>query len=151
MHEELRELRIMSQNETLLEKRIKKTIFIFIAIIFPLFEIFEFILHTKNIYIEVEEKEKNNNGFHGEMILPSIILFFQLCSLICTWTMVSVCYLEKRCIIFMLILKIFFIIIILMLCTNLANYNYYYFFNIIGYGLFYLLIIIYNSFKKGII
>ena len=53
---ELNEFRILNQNETQMEKEMKKIIFIFISIIFPLIEILALIIQMIDIYNKVAKK-----------------------------------------------------------------------------------------------
>ena len=142
---EIYELRLLVMNETPRQKKIKKALFILISIIFPLIE---FITNIMQIFFFIKGK-KNFDGIIAGLIA------FTLGSLICTWGMVSVCYLRLLCIKFLLLIKFFIIVLILMLLyvekrTNKHCY-YYFVFNIIGYGLFYTLIIVYKVYPKGII
>ena len=139
------ELIILYQNETEFEKKIKKCIFIIISIIFPLFEIIILIFQ----FIDINEKLKLN--INGKLILREIIIFFILSSLFCTWSMMSICYYDSKCLTIILILKTVFIFIIFLLSCESENYYYYIVFNVLGYGVFYTLILIYKSFKKGVI
>ena len=142
---EIYELRLLDMPETQRQKNIKKALFIVISIIFP---IIEFITNIIQIFYFIN----GSKYFDG---IRAIFIGLTLGSLICTWGMVSVCYLRFLCIKFLLFFKFNFIVFILIYLygenrTN-NNFNYYLVFNIIGYGLFYTLIIIYKVFPKGII
>ena len=149
---ELNEFRILNQNETQMEKEMKKIIFIFISIIFPLIEILALIIQMIDIYNKVAKKiNDDEDWFNGDMFYPIGVGFFTFGSLIFTWGMVSICYLEKKCLVNVLILKLIVIAIILLLSQSSVNFVYYLVFNVIGYGVFFTLIIVFKAFKKGIV
>ena len=149
---ELNEFIILNQNETQMEKEMKKIIFIFISIIFPLIEILALIIQMIDIYNKVALKiNDDEDWFNGDMFYPIGVGFFTFGSLIFTWGMVSVCYLEKKCLVNILILKLIVIAIILFLSQSSVNFAYYLVYNVIGYGVFFTLIIVFKAFKKGIV
>ena len=140
---------ILNRNETEIEKKLKKIIFIFISILFPLFEIIALIYQTVDIFYNINFDDKNL-FIEGEFIRPLISLF-SFTSLICSWAMMSVCYNELKCINVLLIIKTILIILTLLLSSPSTNFYYYLVFNVLSYGIYYTFIIIYKAFKKGII
>ena len=140
---------ILNRNETEIEKKLKKIIFIFISILFPLFEIIALIYQIVDSFHNIDFDERLL-FIEGIFIRPAVS-FFSFTSLICSWSMMSVCYNELKCIKVILVIKTILIILILFLSSASTNFNYYLVFNILGYGLYYTFIIIYKAFKKGII
>ena len=140
MFNEINEIRLLYINESEMEKQLKRVIFLFISLIIPVLEIIILTLQIINIY--------DDNIRIDFYIL--LLAFCSLFSLFCTWGMMSTCYYNNKCIIVLLIIKTFFIMIFLLLCSNKPNFKYSLVFNIIGYGVFYTLIIVYKVFKKGI-
>ena len=147
---DLNELILLNQNETNLEKNIKKVLFIFILIIIPIFEIIALILQAIDIFNTVQKKFERNI-YNSDIFLLGAITFCSFISLICTWSMMSVCYNDSKCIIVISILKNIFIIILFLISYDSDNFYYYLVFNVVGYGIFYTLLIIYKTFKKGIL
>ena len=141
---DINELILLNIQETQMQKTIKKFLFIIISIIIPLLEIIGIVFQTIDSF-------KNDTSHEIIFSAKTLIGFFTLISLISTWAMVSVCYLEKKCISVMLIIKLFSIFIILMINSENENFNYYLVFNTLGYGIFYTLVILYKIFPKGII
>ena len=141
---DINELILLNIQETQMQKTIKKFLFIIISIIIPLLEIIGIVFQTIDSF-------KNDTSYEIIFSAKTFIGFFTLISLISTWAMVSVCYLEKKCISVMLIIKLFSIFIILMINSENENFNYYLVFNTLGYGIFYTLVILYKIFPKGII
>ena len=140
----MNQLLILSQNETQQQKRIKKTLFIFISIVFPIIEILYIILETKDLI------ENNTTNLYFELNY-SIFYFFSFASILCTWAMMSCCYNEIKNIILFIFLKIAFTIIALFYIRKEVNIHYYLVFNAIGYGIFFTLISLHKTFKKGVI
>ena len=140
MFNEINEIRLLYINESEMEKQLKRVIFLFISLIIPVLEIIILTLQIINIY--------DDNIRIDFYIL--LLAFCSLFSLFCTWGMMSTCYYNNKCIIVLLIIKTFFIMIFLLLCSNKPNFKYSLVFNIIGYGVFYTLIIVYKVFRKGI-
>ena len=141
---EINDLLLLNIAETETQKRVKKGIFIFISIIFPITEIIFLTLLTIDIIKDVSE---------SEIISPDSIALglFTFFSLICSWGMISVCYLERKCVINLLFLKIGLIIFIAIFYLGCENFNYYVSYTILFYGIFLTLIILYYIFPKGII
>ena len=144
VNDDINELIILNIAETQIQKTIKKFLFIIISIIIPLLEIIGIVFQTIDSF-------KNDSSYEIINSKKTFIGFFTLISLISTWAMVSVCYLEKKCILVMLIIKFFSIFTILATNSENENFNYYLVFNILGYGIFYTLVILYEIFPKGII
>ena len=140
---------ILNRNETEIEKKLKKIIFIFISILFPLFEIIALIYQIVDSFHNIDF-DKRLFFIEGIFIRPAVS-FFSFTSLICSWSMMSVCYNELKCIKVILVIKAILIILILFLSSASTNFNYYLVFNILGYGMYFTFIIIYKAFKKGII
>ena len=140
---ELNDLILLNIQETQTQKLIKKVLFIIISIIIPILEIICLAFQTIDYF------EHNSRSFVSSN--KSLVGFFSLSSLFCTWAMISVCYLEKKCIRIMLSIKLFSIIITLFLIQSLELFGYYLVFNTLGYGIFFTLIILYKIFPKGII
>ena len=149
MLNDLIQLLILIRNETEIEKKLKKIIFIFISILFPLFEIIALIYQTVDIFNNINFDDKS--FFINGIIIRLAISLFSFTSLLCSWSMMSVCYDEFKCIKIILIVKFFLIILILILSGSSTNFYYYLVFNVLGYGMYFTFIIIYKSFKKGII
>ena len=140
---------ILNRNETEIEKKLKKIIFIFISILFPLFEIIAMIYQIVDTFYHINFDDKNL--FINGIFIRPIVSLCSFTSLICSWSMMSVCYNELKCINVILIVKTILIIIILLLSSPSTNFYYYLVFNVLGYGMYYTFIIIYKAFKKGII
>ena len=136
------------RTERELEKQIKKVIFLFISIIFPLFELVFLILQSLNIYYNLK---KSSGEFLDIDTIKIGIGVFSILSMMCTWSMLSLCYNKGKNIYTALIFKFVLIGIILTLSFKSFYFNYYLVFNIVGYGIFYTMIFIYRSFKKRII
>ena len=130
--------------ETQTQKAIKKVLFIIISTIIPLLEIIGLAFQTIDNF-------KNDSNPEIIISTKTFILLFTLISLICTWAMVSSCYLKIKNIIFMLILKLISIFTILVMISDNENFNYNLVFNILSYGIFYTLVILYKMFPKGVI
>ena len=147
------ELRMLNEHETLTQKIIKKIIFIFISIIFPILEIIGLIFQSIDICHELYlEVDRNKIYFIPIYIFrPCAIVFFTILSLICTWALISICFLDKKLIIILLTIKVALITIIIILSLSLSNVKKYFIYNLLGYAIFYIFILIYKSFKKGII
>ena len=140
----INEIRYLFINETEIEKQIKKVIFISISLVLPFLEIIILILQTKNIIDSFENS--NDKYFEG-----TVSGFFGLCSLFCTWALISNCFKEIVTILILLSLKIIFINIILFIIRDISNFSYHLTFNIILFGTFSTLIFTYKSFRKPII
>ena len=149
LREDINELRLLNISETKIEKQLKKIIFIFIIIVIPIIEIINIIFETINIFerFEINGKKNyiNSEGFHGV-----VVVLCNLGSLFCTWGLMSVCYYNYQCILILIIIKSVFIFIFLLINKISDNFHYYLVFNVIIYGIYYTLIIIYRVFKKGI-
>ena len=145
---------LLNIRETQMKKDIKKILFIFISIIFPLIEIISLIL----LVIDIKKTKFKDIDSIGDL---AVIIIFSFISLIFTWGMVGVCYLERYCIKILLTLKGMIIFASIYICFIISNrydyryelYNFYYYlvFYVIGYGIFFTLIIVYKTFPKGII
>ena len=133
------ELRLLRINESEMEKQLKKIIFLFISLIFPLFEFISLILQLVNMYDTVK----------GD--LSYFIFCLSFISFLCTISMMGVCYDNLKCVIIMLSVKAVVIVLILIIGLTSKYFHYYLVFNAIGYGIFFTLIFIYKSFKKGFI
>ena len=144
VNDDINELIILNIAETQIQKTIKKFLFIIISIIIPLLEIIGIVFQTIDSF-------KNDSSYEIIFSQKLFIALFNLISLIITWAMVSLCYLEKTCISAMLTIKLFSIFFILVINSENKNFNYYLVFNILGYGIFYTLVILYEIFPKGII
>ena len=146
MLEEIIEYRLLLINETQMQKIIKKIIFIIISIIFPIMEIV--LLIYQGIFLFNQNKGS---------IIPlneffiAVYGFLSFGSFFCTLSMISVCYLEIKCLATMLLSKLSLIILIIIFSLPSDDNYYVLVFNVIGYGIFYTLILVYESFRKGII
>ena len=141
------ELRL-ARRERKLEKQIKKVIFLFISIIFPLFEFLILIFQPMIIYYNLAK----SNSLYVEISLSILFIgVFSLLSIMCTWSMINICYHKGKNLYRALIAKIAFIVFIIGLTFQTTYFNYYLIFNVIGYGIFYNMVIIYSLFKKKII
>ena len=132
------ELRLLNVNETEMEKKLKKIIFLFISIVFPLFEFISLSLQLVSMY---------NTAKQYDIFIFSLSFI----SFLCTISMMGVCYDKSKCVVIMIIVKTLFIILLLLISTYSQYFGYYLVFNVIGYGIFYTLIFVYKSFKKGFI
>ena len=141
MLDEINELRLLYINESEMEKQLKKVIFLFISLIIPVLEIIILILQEVYIYENEEIRD----------IFKLISGVCSLISLFCTWGMMNICYYNYKCIVNLIIIKTIIIFIFLNICYYTSIFYYFLVFNIIGYGIFYTLIIVYKAFKKGII
>ena len=133
------ELRLLRINETQMEKQLKKIIFLFISLIFPLFEFISLILQLLNMFDTVQAE------------LTYFIFCLSFISFLCTISMMGVCYDNLKCVIIMLSVKAVVIVLLLRIGYTSKYFHYYLVFNVIGYGIFFTLIFIYKSFKKGFI
>ena len=141
------ELRL-ARRERKLEKQIKKVIFLFISIIFPLFEFLILIFQPMIIYHNLAK----SNSLYVDISLRILFIgVFSLLSIMCTWSMINICYHKGKNLYRALIAKIAFIVFIIGLTFQTTYFNYYLIFNVIGYGIFYNMVIIYSLFKKKII
>ena len=140
----IEELRLLFINETEMEKQIKKYLFIVISIIIPIIEFLIEILQLKNMRESVDNYDRYDTSL-------TFVTFFSFFSLFCTWGMISVCFFKVQTISILLVLKAISFIILLLISTVFPNFYYYLVFNIILYGLYYTLIIVYKIFKKSII
>ena len=141
------ELRL-ARRERELEKQIKKVIFLFISIIFPLFEFLILIFQPMIIYHNLAK----SNSLYVDISLRILFIgVFSLLSIMCTWSMINICYHKGKNLYRALIAKIAFIVFIIGLTFQTTYFNYYLIFNVIGYGIFYNMVIIYSLFKKKII
>ena len=141
------ELRL-ARRERKLEKQIKKVIFLFISIIFPLFEFLILIFQPMIIYHNLAK----SNSLYVDISLSILFIgVFSLLSIMCTWSMINICYHKGKNLYRALIAKIAFIVFIIGLTFQTTYFNYYLIFNVIGYGIFYNMVIIYSLFKKKII
>ena len=140
----IEELRLLFINETEMEKQIKKYLFIVISIIIPILELLIEILQLKNMRESVDNYDRYDTSL-------TFVTFFSFFSLFCTWGMISVCFFKVKTISILLVLKAISFIILLLISTVFPNFYYYLVFNIILYGLYYTLIIVYKIFKKSII
>ena len=145
MLNEIDELRLLFIVETEMEKQIKKYLFIILAIIIPILELLISILQMKNM-IESIDNYDDNYGYY-----LTAVAFFSFFSLFCTWGMISVCFFNIKTIKILLALKTISISLLLVFSRHFQNFYYYLVFNIILYGLYYTLIIVYKIFKKSII
>ena len=141
---DIQELMILNIRETLTQKRIKKVLFIIISIIYPLIEIIFIIIQTLYAFKFNEESDflSPSNVFYG---------LFSLGSLFCTWGMVSVCYLEKKCLLTLIITKIIFNIMTFLILIDNKKFYYFLVYGTLIFGSFITLIIVYKVFRKGII
>ena len=140
MDNNLMELRLLNVNETEKEKKFKKIVFLFISIIFPLFELISLLLHFANIY-------KTKDDFYLIFFTVSFISF------LLTVGMMSVCY-DKNTAPVIICKTLIIIISLILVFSDDHQYHssrYYLVFYVIGYGTFYTLIFVYKSFKKGLI
>ena len=141
MLNEINELRLLHINESEMEKQLKRVIFLFISLIIPVLEIIIIILQIIYIY-------DNERIEEGKRALSAIC---SLLSLFCTWGMMSTCYYNYNCIIILIIIKSFFMFTFLIVWSESPYFYSILVFNIIGYGIFYTLIMVYKAFRKGII
>ena len=146
MLEEIIEYRLLLINETQMQKIIKKIIFIIISIIFPIMEIVLLIYQAIILF-----KEERGSIIPNNVFFISLYGFLSFSSFFCTLSLVSVCYLEIKCLAAMLISKLSLIIITIVFSLPSSDNYYVLVFNVIGYGIFYTLILVYESFRKGII
>ena len=144
--DDINELILLNIAETQTQKLIKKILFIIIEIIFPIAEIFLFFFQNLDL--------TSKNGHYNSRLRIEyyMISFPSFSSLLCTWGLISVCYLEKKCIKLLLSIKIGFIFSqCLVYMAEGQKFNYYFVYIILFYGTFFTLICIYNIFPKGII
>ena len=146
MLEEIIEYRLLLINETQMQKIIKKIIFIIISIIFPIMEIVLLIYQAIIIF-----NDKKESIIYNNFVSIAVYGFLSFGSFFCTLSMVSVCYLEVKCLAAMLTSKLSLIIFIIIFSFPSDDNYYILVFNVIGYGIFYTLILVYESFRKGII
>ena len=144
MFNEINEIIILHVKETEMQKQLKKVIFCFISIIIPFLEFIIIILQYTNMIYSMDR-------FSRVDFIEILLAVFSIGSLFCTWGMMSVCYYYFKCILTLLIIKTILIVSIIFIGTNSDNFYYYLVFNIIGYGTYYTLIIVYKSFLKGIL
>ena len=144
MFNEINEIIILHVKETEMQKQLKKVIFCFISIIIPILEFIIIILQYINMIYSMD-------GFLSVEFIEIMLAIFSIGSLFCTWGMMSVCYYYFKCILTLLIIKTILIVSIIFININSDNFYYYLVFNIIGYGIYYTLIIVYKSFLKGIL
>ena len=144
MLNEIEELRLLFINETIMEKQIKKYLFIILAIIMPILELLISIFQIKNMIESVDDYDK-----YGSHL--TFVTFFSFFSLFCTWGMISVCFFNIKTISVLLVLKAISIIALLLISKVFVNFYYYLVFNAILYGIYYTLIIVYKIFKKSIL
>ena len=149
--EEQNELILLLYNETDREKRMKKIIFIIIAIIIPILELIFSIIQAVDIIEACKIKEEDQEFFSNEVIAQIIVELFTLVSLFCTWGLLSTCYRGKKCILILLILKSICIIGLIVESRLSSNFVSFLIINILAYAIFYFLIIYFSRFKKGII
>ena len=142
---DINDLNLLNIAETQTQKIIKKILFIIIEIIFPFAEIIFFFQNLHLLY--------GDNVYSSSLGL----IFFMICfpafsSLLCTWGIISVCYLEKKCLKPLLLIKIGFIFTqCLVYLIEGEKFTYYVVYIILFYGTFFTLICIYKIFPKGII
>ena len=139
---DLNEIELLFIRESKLEEQIKKVIFVSISIVLPILEIIIIILQTKNIF------ETSNDN---DLVFKIFIGFLELCSIFCTWGLISICFNNMKGIIILLAIKIFFIFIFILIISNIPFFKYYLTFDVILYGIFFTLIFIYKSFRKSIL
>ena len=143
------ELRYLIHNQTEIEKQIKKVVFLFITIIFPLYEFIFLILQEISFFYNFQSQtNSNNNDINFLMALSLVLCLF---SLMCTWSMMGVCYDKSKCVFRILFVKSLLIGFMLLIAYQTKYFYYYLVFNILGYGLFFTLIMVYKSFKSGFI
>ena len=144
---EINDLILLNIAETQTQKLIKKILFIFIEIIFPITEII--FLFFQNLAFH------SIDGEYDEVTLGMddyTLGFFTFSSLLCTWGIISVCYLEKNCLRVLLSMKMGFIFVqCLVYQTKGRRFDHYFVYIILFYGTFFTLICIYKIFPKGII
>ena len=129
---DINDLILLNIAETQTQKIIKKFLFIIIEIIIPLIEIIVLFLQNLNLLSREEDyvyKAEMDNFMFG---------FFTLSSLICTWGLISVCYLEKKCLWILLTMKIGFIFLQCLIClAKKEKFSTYFVFIILFYGTFF--------------
>ena len=149
---DINELMILRIMETQTQKIIKKALFIVISIVYPLIEIIFMIFQTKNAF---EEDDPDYYEYKDEIDYVSFyniaLGLFSFGSLLCTWGMVSTCYLEINCLRTVLVIKIICIIITFLILAPLNNFINYLVYGTLIFGSFFTLIIVYKVFPKGII
>ena len=140
---DINDLNLLNIAETQTQKTVKKILFIIIEIIFPIAEIIFFFQNLDLLF-----RDDSSFGFEFELLR----ICFPFSSLLCTWGMISICYLEKKCIRFLLPIKIGFIFTqCLVYQIEGEKFTYYFVYIILFYGTFFTLICIYKIFPKGII
>ena len=139
---DLNEIQLLFIRESKLEEQIKKVIFVSISIVLPILEIIIIILKAKNIFETAE---------HNDLSLKIIFGSLELCSLFCTWGLISICFNNMKGIIILLITKIFFIFTLILFISNEPFFKYYLTFDVILYGIFFTLIFVYKAFRKPIL
>ena len=143
---EINDLILLNIAETQTQKIIKKILFIIIEIIIPLTEII--FLFSQNLVLLFRDEY----SIYSLRMEDYMLGFFSFSSLICTWGMISVCYLEKKCLSILLSMKIGFIFLqCLVYLTKNEKFSTYFVYIILLYGTFFTLIFIYKIFPKGII
>lgn len=146
MLDEMEEFRLLFINETEMQKQLKIVIFIFISIVYPILELIIITLQIINII----DTMKNSEQKRIDVIIIVEVCLFLLFSLLCTVGMMSACFSKIKTISILLILKSIFIILFFFIIESYPNFSYYLVFNIITYGSFYTLIIVYKTFRKSI-
>ena len=95
--------------------------------------------------------DKKESIIYNNFVSIAVYGFLSFGSFFCTLSMVSICYLEVKCLIPLLSSKLSLIIFIIIFSFPSDDNYYILVFNVIGYGIFYTLILVYESFRKGII
>ena len=143
---DINDLILLNIAETQTQKIVKKILFIIIEIIIPLTEIIFLFFQNLNLL------SRDEYDTYKIQMDDYLLGFFTFSSLICTWGMISVCYLEKKCLRILLSIKIGFIFLqCLFYLAKREKFNAYFVFMILFYGTFFTLICIYKIFPKGII
>ena len=145
MLDEMEEFRLLFINETEMQKQLKIVIFIFISIVYPILEL----IITLQI-INIIDTMKNSEQKRIDVFIIIEVCLFLLFSLLGTVGMISECFSKIKTISILLILKSIFIILFFFIIKSYPNFSYYLVFNIITYGSFYTLIIVYKIFRKSI-
>ena len=142
------ELRSLIHNQTEIEKQIKKVVFLFITVVFPLYEFIFLTLQGISLFYNLESQSDSNIN---EGLLEVLSLIVSLISIMCTWSIMGVCYDKSKCVYIVLFVKSLLIGFILVIAYQTNYFCYYLIFNTLGYGLYFTLIMVYKSFKSGFI
>ena len=147
---DIHEFMILRIIETQTQKRIKKVLFIIISILYPLLEIIYMIFLTKNAF-EKDKYYKDDEDIDFVTFYNIALGLFSFGSLLCTWAMISICYLEEKCLRTILLIKFIFIIITFLIISSIENFINYLVYGTLCFGSFFTLILVYKVFPKGII